>query len=50
MAAFESPRNGGSREVRGLTLWLTGARKEAKPTEARPVEPRVRPDRVRCWA
>jgi len=23
------------------------ARKEAKPTEARPVEPRVRPDRVR---
>jgi hypothetical protein len=29
------------------TLWLTGARKEAKPTEARPVEPRVRPDRVR---
>jgi len=33
-----------------LTLWLTGARKEAKPTEARPVEPRVRPDRVRCRA
>ena len=32
------------------TLWLTGARKEAKPTEARPVEPRVRPDRVRCRA
>jgi hypothetical protein len=29
------------------TLWLTGARKEAKPAEARPVEPRVRPDRVR---
>ena len=33
-----------------ITLWLTGARKEAKPTEARPVEPRVRPDRVRCRA
>ena len=33
-----------------LTLWLTGARKEAKPTEARPVEPSVRPDRVRCRA
>jgi len=33
-----------------LTLWLTGAQKEAKPTEARPVEPRVRPDRVRCRA
>ena len=25
------------------TLRLTGARKEAKPTGARPVEPRVRP-------
>ncbi len=33
-----------------LTLWLTSARKEAKPTEARPVEPRLRPDRVRCRA
>jgi len=33
-----------------LTLWLTGAQKEAKPTEARPVEPRVRPGRVRCRA
>jgi hypothetical protein len=30
---------------RCLTLWLTGARKEAKSTEARPVEPRVGPDR-----
>lgn len=37
-------------EVRGLTLWLTGARKEAKPSEARPVEPRVRPHRARCRA
>ena len=26
-------------EETGLTLWLTGARKEAKPTETRPVEP-----------
>src|SRR5919107_1902726 len=33
-----------------LTLWLTGARKEAQPTDARPVEPRVRPGRVRCRA
>jgi hypothetical protein len=30
-------------EICGLTLRLTGARKEAKPTGARPVEPRVRP-------
>jgi hypothetical protein len=36
--------------LEGLTLWIAGARKEAKPTEARPVEPRVRPDRVRCRA
>jgi hypothetical protein len=32
------------------TLWLPGARKEAKPAEAHPVEPRVRPDRARCGA
>jgi hypothetical protein len=36
--------------LEGLTLWISGARKEAKPTEARPVEPRVRADRVRCRA
>jgi hypothetical protein len=33
-----------------LTLWLTGAREEGKPTEAHPVQLRVRPDRVRCRA
>lgn len=40
--------------LRRLTLRLTGARKEAKPTGARPVEPRVRPratvsKQFSCW-
>jgi hypothetical protein len=38
------------RSCDGLTLWLAVARKEAKPTEGRPVEPRVRSDHVRCRA
>lgn len=33
-----------------IALWLTGARKEEKPTKVRPVELRVRPDRARSRA
>ena len=43
---WTAPRAALPRSPRQYPL-VPGARKEAKPTEARPVEPRVRPDRVR---